>query len=606
MPPASGLPDTPEKASEPPHCSAIRRPASGSSVRTSASTASIQPRTIFSPAASPAARPPPTLRNACRTWSSGKPVLAHVRLEPRVGDWLDAEIERQDRADVRVDHEPGQRAQHLGGVVRLAGAAALGVGDGDDAVDPGVRLGQRLQPRRELARDAGGARRRAQDHDGVARPDAAAARPPVAAERARPGDVIDRLAGPVGRRVERERHQVVLEVRRRGQRHAELTHGQRLQDRGVADVVAGRDRDQRVAERQPPREQRLARRDRPDRQAVPLEHARGERADGAVDLDLGAGVESADGDGDVVVRRGQAADGGQRQRRGHLFQQTTRNFGAIVQKHRVQSQPGSAAAPTPGAPVGRPADPGPLADHPDPVRGQHDQLRRSGDAVDRRHRPVARPAARRGHPRLPALGVLLELRRAADSWRLAARPPGLAARLPVEPARLVGLHDGPGRRRAARDRPRRRSTALFGLRLGLGAAEAPSFPANSRLVAVWFPTAERGLASAIFNASQYFSTVLFYPVMGTVTHHLRLAVGVRGDGRGRPGVRPRLEPSRLRAGRPPARQRRRGRLHPPRRRAGRSRSRRRRRPRRGPDWSSSCCGSGCCSASSSASTASTC
>lgn len=62
--------------------------------------------------------------------------------------------------------------------------------------------------------------------------------------------------------------------------------------------------------------------------------------------------------------------------------------------------------------------------------------------------------------------------------------------------------------------------ALYGLRLGLGAAEAPSFPANSRLVAAWFPAAERGLASAIFNSSQYFSTVLFYPVMGAVTHHL--------------------------------------------------------------------------------------
>jgi MFS transporter, ACS family, glucarate transporter len=62
------------------------------------------------------------------------------------------------------------------------------------------------------------------------------------------------------------------------------------------------------------------------------------------------------------------------------------------------------------------------------------------------------------------------------------------------------------------------AATLFGLRLGLGAAEAPSFPANSRLVAVWFPTAERGLASAIFNAAQYFSTVLFYPVMGAVTH----------------------------------------------------------------------------------------
>ena len=63
------------------------------------------------------------------------------------------------------------------------------------------------------------------------------------------------------------------------------------------------------------------------------------------------------------------------------------------------------------------------------------------------------------------------------------------------------------------------ATVLFGLRLGLGAAEAPSFPANSRLVAVWFPTAERGMASAIFNSSQYFSTVMFYPLMGAITHH---------------------------------------------------------------------------------------
>jgi MFS transporter, ACS family, glucarate transporter len=64
------------------------------------------------------------------------------------------------------------------------------------------------------------------------------------------------------------------------------------------------------------------------------------------------------------------------------------------------------------------------------------------------------------------------------------------------------------------------AATLFGLRLCLGAAEAPSFPANSRIVAVWFPTAERGLASAIFNSAQYFSTVLFYPLMGAVTHHL--------------------------------------------------------------------------------------
>jgi MFS transporter, ACS family, glucarate transporter len=61
---------------------------------------------------------------------------------------------------------------------------------------------------------------------------------------------------------------------------------------------------------------------------------------------------------------------------------------------------------------------------------------------------------------------------------------------------------------------------LFGLRTLLGAAEAPSFPANSRIVAAWFPAAERGTASAVFNSAQYFSTVIFYPVMGMITHHL--------------------------------------------------------------------------------------
>jgi ACS family glucarate transporter-like MFS transporter len=60
---------------------------------------------------------------------------------------------------------------------------------------------------------------------------------------------------------------------------------------------------------------------------------------------------------------------------------------------------------------------------------------------------------------------------------------------------------------------------LFALRFLLGVAESPSFPANSRIVAAWFPTAERGTASAIFNSAQYFATVLFAPIMGAITHH---------------------------------------------------------------------------------------
>ena len=66
--------------------------------------------------------------------------------------------------------------------------------------------------------------------------------------------------------------------------------------------------------------------------------------------------------------------------------------------------------------------------------------------------------------------------------------------------------------------PGRAIVVLFVLRLLLGLAEAPSFPANSRIVANWFPTAERGTASAIFNSAQYFATVLFAPLMGWITH----------------------------------------------------------------------------------------
>lgn len=62
--------------------------------------------------------------------------------------------------------------------------------------------------------------------------------------------------------------------------------------------------------------------------------------------------------------------------------------------------------------------------------------------------------------------------------------------------------------------------ALFTMRFLVGLSEAPSFPANSRIVAAWFPTAERGTAAAIFNSAQYFATVLFAPIMGWIVHTL--------------------------------------------------------------------------------------
>jgi MFS transporter, ACS family, glucarate transporter len=61
-------------------------------------------------------------------------------------------------------------------------------------------------------------------------------------------------------------------------------------------------------------------------------------------------------------------------------------------------------------------------------------------------------------------------------------------------------------------------TMLFAMRFLVGLAEAPSFPGNARLVAAWFPAAERGTASAIFNSAQYFSLVAFAPLMGWLAH----------------------------------------------------------------------------------------
>jgi len=76
-------------------------------------------------------------------------------------------------------------------------------------------------------------------------------------------------------------------------------------------------------------------------------------------------------------------------------------------------------------------------------------------------------------------------------------------------------------------------TVLFALRFAVGLAESPAFPANAKVVASWFPTAERGTASAIFNAAQYFAAVVFTPLMAWVVHswgwhHVYLWMGLMG------------------------------------------------------------------------------
>lgn len=75
--------------------------------------------------------------------------------------------------------------------------------------------------------------------------------------------------------------------------------------------------------------------------------------------------------------------------------------------------------------------------------------------------------------------------------------------------------------------------SLFFLRFMLGFSEAPSFPANARIVAAWFPTNERATATACFNAGQYFALVLFSPLLGWLTfawgwQHVFTVMGIIG------------------------------------------------------------------------------
>lgn len=57
-------------------------------------------------------------------------------------------------------------------------------------------------------------------------------------------------------------------------------------------------------------------------------------------------------------------------------------------------------------------------------------------------------------------------------------------------------------------------TVFFVLRLALGLIEAPSFPANARVAAMWFPKSERGRASSLFASAQYFAVGIFSPLAG--------------------------------------------------------------------------------------------
>jgi sugar phosphate permease len=57
---------------------------------------------------------------------------------------------------------------------------------------------------------------------------------------------------------------------------------------------------------------------------------------------------------------------------------------------------------------------------------------------------------------------------------------------------------------------------IFAARLLLGVAEAPTFPINAKATGYWFPTKERGLATAIFDSAAKLATGIGIPIVSLI------------------------------------------------------------------------------------------
>jgi len=67
-------------------------------------------------------------------------------------------------------------------------------------------------------------------------------------------------------------------------------------------------------------------------------------------------------------------------------------------------------------------------------------------------------------------------------------------------------------------------------RLLLGVGEAPTFPGNAKAVGYWFPTAERSLATAMFDAAAKLASAVGVPVIGIFLLHFGWRWSFAGTG----------------------------------------------------------------------------
>jgi len=79
--------------------------------------------------------------------------------------------------------------------------------------------------------------------------------------------------------------------------------------------------------------------------------------------------------------------------------------------------------------------------------------------------------------------------------------------------------------------------SLFGLRLALGLAEAPCFPANSKIITMWCPRGERARAVGLYTAAEYvglgfLSPILFWGMTVAGWRSLFVVAGILGNPHG--------------------------------------------------------------------------
>src|SRR3954447_6197828 len=62
--------------------------------------------------------------------------------------------------------------------------------------------------------------------------------------------------------------------------------------------------------------------------------------------------------------------------------------------------------------------------------------------------------------------------------------------------------------------------SLFGYRLGLGVGESAAYPANAKVVSMWFPRMERALATSIYDSGARFGSAAALPLVAFIVASL--------------------------------------------------------------------------------------